>query len=187
MNTKILIYIIIYSSFSFSCNTRKRDIQKNINHWYHKEILFPESLENIQQDSLWKTWTKQKKYKILTCVDTNDCTECKLNLYDWKRIIAQTDSIRDTVTFLFIIHPQNISKIERMKQKNKFEHPIFYDTLNKMEKLNHFPKNNTFRTFLLDKNNHVILVGNPIGNKTLWNLYKQIITREIKENENSYK
>lgn len=74
-----------------------------------------------------------------------------------------------------------------MKQKNKFEHPIFYDTLNKMEKLNHFPKNNTFRTFLLDKNNHVILVGNPIGNKTLWNLYKQIITREIKENENSYK
>ena len=38
-----------------------------------------------------------------------------------------------------------------------------------------FSKEPRFQTFLLNQNNEVILIGNPIDNKYLWNLYKQTI------------
>jgi hypothetical protein len=33
------------------------------------------------------------------------------------------------------------------------------------------------QTFLLDSGNHPLIVGNPIGNTQLWNLYEKEIAR----------
>ena len=41
-----------------------------------------------------------------------------------------------------------------------------------MEKLNYFPKLPNCQTFLLDSQNRVILIGNPIDNPLMWELYK---------------
>lgn len=45
---------------------------------------------------------------------------------------------------------------------NKFSYPIIYDYHGTLDSLNQFPKNRIFQTFLLDKDNKVILIGNPI-------------------------
>mgnify|MGYP000925728807 FL=1 len=47
-----------------------------------------------------------------------------------------------------------------------------------MNTLNKFPKNPQYQTFLLDKDNKILLIGSPIGNHHIWNLYKQIIKKE---------
>ena len=62
-----------------------------------------------------------------------------------------------------------------IKKKNSFNYPLFYDYKNKVGELNMFSKEPRFQTFLLNQNNEVILIGNPIDNKYLWNLYKQTI------------
>jgi hypothetical protein len=36
-------------------------------------------------------------------------------------------------------------------------------------------------TFLLDENNKVVLVGSPIRNEMLWELYKELIQSQIEE------
>ena len=58
------------------------------------------------------------------------------------------------------------NNLELMISNTMFDYPILLDTLGEFEKLNpHLPKNGTFHTFLLDENNNVILVGNPLRNK----------------------
>jgi hypothetical protein len=42
--------------------------------------------------------------------------------------------------------------------------------------LNHFPSQPELQSFLLDKDNKVLLIGNPVLNPKVWDLYKQIIT-----------
>jgi len=171
------IFFYAYCFFLFSCQSEQQKNQEIIKTWMNKKIIFPTTLEYSKQDSLWKA-REHKKFTILTVIDSSGCSDCKLNLYEWKKIMQQADNIKDYVTFLFIVHPERISKIEWIRKKNSFHHPIFYDPKNKMQTLNHFHTNSMFRTFLLNSKNEVILVGSPINNFKLWDLYKTTITKE---------
>ena len=61
-----------------------------------------------------------------------------------------------------------------------FDCPILLDTLGEFEKLNpHLPKNRALHTFLLDENNNVILVGNPLRNKKIEEMFYQIVEEKL--------
>ena len=47
-------------------------------------------------------------------------------------------------------------------QSEDFIYPVCIDLKDTFNKLNKFPLNDKFRTFLLDNTNKVILVGNPM-------------------------
>ena len=50
------------------------------------------------------------------------------------------------------------------------------DREGQFEKLNpHLPKNKVLHTFLLDENNNVILVGNPLHNKKIEKMFYKIV------------
>lgn len=165
-------FIICFSILLFSCNTEKRKIESVVKEWIGKEIKFPLSINSTKQDSLWGLIIN-KDIKVLTIVDSNSCTECRLKLYDWKKYIEETDSINTEIAFIFVVNTKNYSIVDTIKKKNNFNYPIFYDYNNKLEKLNRFPKNPNYQTFLLNKNNKVVLIGNPIGNTPMWKLYKK--------------
>jgi hypothetical protein len=42
--------------------------------------------------------------------------------------------------------------------------------------LNRFPDESTYQCFLLDKNNKVLMIGNPSLNPKIWELYKQQVS-----------
>ena len=44
-----------------------------------------------------------------------------------------------------------------------------------MNKINNFPTSSLLQCFLIDQNNHIILIGNPIRNDNIWDLYKKAI------------
>ena len=53
-----------------------------------------------------------------------------------------------------------------------------------MNKLNHFPADMAFQTFLLDNDNRVVAMGNPIHNLKVRELYLKIIQgREVKSDD----
>lgn len=94
------------------------------------------------------------------------------------KIIREIDTISQNTSFLFVVHAKDYDIVNSWIKKNKFSYPIFYDYTNKMNILNKFPKNLQYQTFLLDKDNKILLIGSPIGNHHIWNLYKQIIRKE---------
>lgn len=118
-------------------------------------------------------------FKLVSYFDATGCTSCKLKeLYVWRRMLA-LDSISSCL-FVF-----NTSKMEAPVQtlsNYRFNYPMYMDSLQIFEHC--YPqlsKIQQFHTFLLDRDNRVILVGSPIGNSKMWNLYKSTIER-LKKN-----
>lgn len=79
------------------------------------------------------------------------------------------------VGFLFFINSISKEEIYYLLEEQEFYYPIIVDELNIINKLNQFPENPNFHCFLLNKNNEVLLIGDPCHAPELWELYKKII------------
>lgn len=61
-------------------------------------------------------------------------------------------------------------------RRDNFTLPVCIDTDNHFYKLNHFPGEMTFQSFLVDRDNHVKVIGNPIHNLSVRDLYLKELT-----------
>jgi hypothetical protein len=177
---KILALVIVVAISITSCQKKSRlDALQIIKQWTGKEIRFPSDLFCT---SLGKDTTcidlSCENYKIMLYVDSKGCTSCKLNLSGWKKIMQESDSlfIRKP-EFIFIFQPKQ--KDERLLQsflrQNRFSHPVFIDKNNETYKLNIFPSKRDYQCFLLNKDNRVILIGNPVDVPGIWQLFQKVI------------
>lgn len=184
MKYVITLLIIIF----FSCsNSSKEQITTVIKKWENKEILFPKNIifTKYGKDTINYNYLNSK-YKILIYIDSIGCTSCKLQLTKWKDFIIETDSVtKNTLSFNFFFHPKNNKEIYYLLKREDFQTPICIDSQDSLNKLNNFPKEMMFQTFLLDKDNKVIAIGNPIHNPKVKELYLKIITgKEQVNNKN---
>ena len=173
-----LIFYLIALSATISCNNREKESLKDkIREWEGKEIVFPQTaVFTIQNGDTVCFPNSQYSYKVLTYVDTADCTSCRLQLSRWARLITKFDSLAvEPVEFLFYIHSNNHSEIANILKRDRFNYPICLDNDDSLNIINCFPKDYTLQTFLLDKNNRVIAIGNPITNLEIKKLYTEIV------------
>lgn len=163
----------------YSCKDKKvREAEKLVNEWMGKEILFPASANpHIQNRDTLCPELFEKDYKILLYVDTTGCTDCKLGLRYWSDLIKEADSLAPgKVGFLFYFYPKNEKELYFLMKRDGFDYPVFIDSQNEINRLNQFSKDSRYQSFLLDKGNRVLSIGNPKQNPMIWKLYKQIIT-----------
>lgn len=175
------LYIFVISLLIISCeNKNKKEIIDTIAEWDGKEIVFPlHSVYTIQGEDTVYHNDEHAKYKILTYVDTTGCTSCKLQLAKWRNFISKTDSISGgSVDFLFYLFPKNMKELFFLMKRDRFTYPVCIDEKDSLNLLNGFPKDDRFRTFLLDEQNRVVAIGNPIHNLKIKELYLKIIGEE---------
>ena len=173
--------IIVLLLFCACKEDRKRqNIQQVVAEWTGKEILFPAGIpcQSSGADNPCIDFSNQN-YKILLYVDSAGCSSCRLKqLSEWKRIIEETDSLfSGEVDFLFFFQPkkQDEKELQYIFRGNDFIHPVFIDTKNEIEKLNNFPSQIEYQCFLLDRDNKVLMIGNPSINNAIWQLFRKII------------
>ncbi|KKB54443.1 hypothetical protein HMPREF1212_00156 [Parabacteroides sp. HGS0025] len=189
MKTLNLIILVLLPIF-FSCKNEQKEKEKHIaqlvNEWQGKQIVFPENI--IFTRYLTDTTDyqiPQSEYKVLVYVDSIGCTSCKLQLHKWKELIDYTDSVtQNKVPFLFFFHPKDAKEIRYLLKRDGFDRPICIDLDDRLNKLNKFPADMTFQTFLLDKNNKVSVLGNPVHNTAVKDLYLKQITGKDNPNKN---
>lgn len=165
--------------FLFSCKeTDKERITRIMLEWQGREVQFPSKM----------TFTKfgldtvdyhipQSEYKILVYVDSLGCTNCKLQLSKWKEFISTLDSVAGgSVPVLFFFQSDNLQEINHITRNNRFDLPVCIDSKGEFNNLNNFSNDPLFQTFLLDKDNRVKVIGNPIHNLNVKDLYLSTIT-----------
>ena len=181
MRKEILIISILIAICFPSCqkHKRKENAAKIVAEWTGKEIRFPKELTCT---SMGKDTTcvdlYTDNYKILLYVDSLGCTSCRLNLLDWKKVMQESDSVFiRKPEFVFIFQPKKSDEkaLQNIFRVNGFNHPVFIDKENRIDIINQFPSSLDFQCFLLDKDNKVIMIGNPSINTGIWTLYKRII------------
>lgn len=171
--------LVILLLFLFSCQDKKKDeIKRLVSEWQGKEIQFPQNIIFTRFTSDTVDFTlPESSHKVLVFVDSIGCTSCKLQLHRWKELIQHTDSItQGTVPFLFFFQSDDKKEIRYLLKKDNFDLPICVDQADRLNGLNHFPADGKFHTFLLDKDNKVVVIGNPIHNPNIRELYIKEIT-----------
>ena len=162
-----------------SCQeSREEAMLRLVNEWNGKEIKFPaRSVFTIQGKDTVDVEFGNADYKVVTYIDSVGCTSCKLQLPRWKKLVAEVDSLTNgRVPFLFYFHPKDRKELCYLTRRDDFTHPVCFDERDELNRLNQFPTDMTFQTFLLDKNNKVVAMGNPVHNLKVKELYLGLIT-----------
>lgn len=157
----------------------KAEITRLVAEWQGKEILFPPNPVFTLYGKDTVDWeVPQTDFKILVYVDSIGCTSCKLQLPKWGKWIKEMDSIAPgRVSFLVFFQSKDIKEIRYILRRDKFNFPVCVDIEDELDRKNHFPSNGNFQTFLLDRTNKVVVIGNPIHNIAIKELYIKQITR----------
>ena len=162
-----------------SCQeSREEAMLRLVNEWNGKEIKFPaRSVFTIQgKDTVDVKWGNAD-YKVVTYIDSVGCTSCKLQLPRWKKLVEEVDSLTNgRVPFLFYFHPKDRKELRYLTRRDDFTYPVCFDERDELNRLNQFPTDMTFHTFLLDKDNKVVAMGNPVHNPKVKELYLDLIT-----------
>ena len=160
----------------------KEAMLRLVQEWNGKEIKFPaRSVFTIQGKDTVDFEFKNADYKVVTYIDSMGCTSCKLQLHRWKQLVAEVDSLTEgRVPFLFYFHPKDMKELRYLTRRDGFTYPVCFDEQDEINRLNQFPSVMDFQTFLLDKDNKVVAMGNPILNPNIKDLYLEVIAQKPK-------
>lgn len=175
--------ILISCVISACGNLHYKEIQETVTYWQKREILFPSDTVFVSYSRKYgekKMSLPKGEYSIFCYVDSTGCMSCKLQLDKWGEFINQIDSISSNrVPFIFVFQSALKSDLIHFLKKVGFEYPLFIDTKNSFDSLNGFPTDIQYQTFLLDRNNKVLSIGNPIYNPGVRELYMDIIQGKV--------
>ena len=162
-----------------SCQESKEEAMlRLVGEWNGKEIKFPShSTFTVQGKDTVEFTFSDADYKVLTYIDSVGCTSCKLQLHRWKEWVHEVDSLTGgQVPFLFYFHPKDMKELRYLTRRDGFSYPVCFDEKDELNRLNQFSSDMTFQTFLLDRDNRVVAIGNPIHNPKVKDLYLDLIT-----------
>ena len=158
---------------------KKEQISEAVHAFIGKQLVVP--VDSLQARIMGKdtvcTDMLAPQTKILVYVDSSGCSPCKMELAAWSLRLEEIDTMHSRPVLLFMIDTPNMREIDMGLRAQGFEYPVFYDLEHQMGLLNPNLTKTRFNTFLLDKENRVVLVGSPANNDKLWELYKQQIRK----------
>lgn len=173
---KNIVFCLISVYLLFVNCKDKSGINSLVKEWHTKTFILPDNSLRVNQKNNINPLSKQ--IKLVTMVNA-DCGRCILSLQQWKVFMSSIDT--NKVGFIFILFSSdNFMTFNELGDSIiNFNYPYYLDFDKKIFKKNKISDKKVFQTFLLDSLNHVLLIGDPIGNNDLSNLYQEEITRII--------
>lgn len=171
---KQLTVLLIFILMLLSCNNIHDETAKKLEYWMEVDLKLPNINQVIFKDSLFVNnfpINNQAKYKITTVI-WGDCDVCIKELTEWKIFIDCLPENKEIEVYFYLCTTDFNFFRENLYSKDIYEFPLILDIDYLYPNINNLPYGDkTFQTFLLGKNNKVLLVGNPIYNNKLKELY----------------
>lgn len=122
--------------------------------------------------------------KLIVYSDSSDCSSCMLEkIHVWDSLLLKTVEYDQQFEVFFIFSPAKSQRhdVEFVLKYHHFHYPVFLDISGKFLQCNpHIPENKVFHTFLLDKDNKVIMAGNPLFNRKIETMLYQKLKEKLK-------
>ena len=165
-----------------SCQNHS-NLQASMEEFVGKELFLPEDLR-LCADSVDNS---EIHNKLIVWFDSTECGSCRMNrLYEWNDdpVVHYAQGLKGKFDVILIFSPkkQDARSLKFTLEGYDVSFPVIIDENGDFLRLNpHLPEDKRLHSFLLDKDNKVVLVGNPLGNEKLWELYKDQIRQLINE------
>ncbi|MDR1225950.1 MAG: DUF1573 domain-containing protein [Prevotellaceae bacterium] len=164
-------------------NNPKTVAQQLVAEWTGKQVLIPDKLQcsfgwkDTAMAACTDLWNSYYKVLLYVHLDSGSCSNCKVRFFEWKLLMEEADSLlSNKLSFIFLLSSKSKKDLRFLLRSSAMNYPVFIDTNGEINRLNNFPSKTEYQCFLLDKNNKVLLVGNPTLNPKIWKLYKEVIT-----------
>lgn len=175
---RTLLYICLVAIFCSCAETAHHRLSTLQREWTGKTIYFPPDtlFESFRTDSIRPYTLKRTTYTVVTYVDSSACAERDLKLPAWNNFLSELRRFpQGHVTCLFFFHPQKRSALVEQLRSKQFHYPVCIDETDCFNQLNHFPLEESFRTFLLNADREVVAFGNPITDQRVRERYLKLI------------
>lgn len=135
-------------------------------------------IDDCQREDFWR---------LVVFSDSVACSSCKLReMQSWIPMMERLSCYDGKVKLIFIFQPkdENLDVFDFTMKILPFSFPVYVDTANVLLRNNpSIPIDSKFHTFLLDENNKVLLVGNPLENEKIEDLFWQIVEERLGKRE----
>jgi len=134
--------------------------------WHGRRIDFGSDVKRLSEDSTYNS-ILNANCKIVMYVDSVGCTRCNLRLYQWYTILAEIEkSIGCNIPFLICTNSSYYRELKYILIGDNYKSYVCLDSENNFLERNSILLDTDliYRTFLLDENNNVLIVGNPTYN-----------------------
>lgn len=188
---KIFIKLLFFAgclpffTLVFSCN--RNSIEDEMKRMENMTVNL--NLNNMQcwaSDTLvierpWET----KPLKLCVFISEDFCTSCYLKkMFQWEDFIELEKDYNFYIYFIFEPQEGCEENFHKFFYQAELDHPFYLDKKKLFMKENSFiPEQNIFHTFLLDENNHIILIGDILHNEDIEHEFRNIIENAEKESE----
>lgn len=178
MNLKNYICIIGLLACLISCSRENKQLVKDMTLLKSRPInLCLDKLELYEKGIRINDYNiNNKKYTQIVFFDSVTCSPCMWkHMYQWNPIIDTTN-----LSFVFIFHVKKENKekfIKAMQNDTIFSYPIYLDSIGVfLQKNPTIPHNKLLHSFLLNRNNQVVLIGNILQNPHLRDMFNKIVS-----------
>lgn len=153
----------------------------------HKIVLPLNQMECIIE-SHTNSVSEHSLLRLIVYSDSASCSSCAVDkLYMWTDFCQRTEVYKNELDYGFIFCPKSKDRIDvefAISTLRHFNHSVYVDTLGLFERFNpYLSKNPRLHTFLLDENNNVLLVGNPLENEKIEEMFWQIVEERLGKRE----
>lgn len=163
---KQLYVFLLLSILLFSC-ANKHETDAVVKQFIAKEFNSCGSFECDSAD-----------YTIVSYIDSVGCVKCKLKLEEWGKIKKQTVSTGKNIPIVFVAHPSVAKDLKLLfRGENFYPDKLVVDVNNQIRDKNHIPRELVLQTFLVNQKSGVIVVGNPVHNSKIKELFFTYIAK----------
>lgn len=176
MNMKKILFVVFVVLFT-SC--ARWSVSRQVKRFNGSEIVFPSSLKLVEGTNPYYKIYEKPNGSLVYWFDENECSICRLsNMAEMRKLFNLCRDSLQGVDIRLIFSPSFSNKESFMEflEDSEREFSVYVDESNLFGKINYvIPKDRQYHTFLLDKDNKVLLAGNPLLGPTIWNLYRTIM------------
>jgi hypothetical protein len=172
---KEFLFIVAITALFSSCNKNK-NLQLSIEALTGQQVVLPDSVSAVDTQNKLVIW-----FDSLECAS---CRSSRLFIWDDDPAVQYAKGLKDKFGVILIFSPkkEDVNLLIITLKKFNLSFPVIIDEAGDFSRLNpHIPADKRLHAFLLDKDNRVVLVGNPLGNAPLWELYKEQIRTLVNE------
>jgi hypothetical protein len=164
-----MFFFISIVTIGYNCNKSTNAKYENIvKNWNGRQIILPELKTN------YGNIVSNDRFKLVTRIN-GDCYPCLVQLKNWSAFVNDVSKEHKVSFYIYVYISDTIIYNDLNRKELHLNYPVLFDQNDQFRKLNNLHKNEIFHTMLLDHSNNVILIGNPINNIKLRELYVQTI------------
>jgi thiol-disulfide isomerase/thioredoxin len=171
-------FLFLFYLLLLSCT---KTLKSEIESFTGQQITLPAEMDPDSVD------VSDTQNKLIIWFDSTECGSCRMSrMYEWDDdpAVQYAQGLPGKFEVIMIFSPkkEDVRSLTLNLKNYDVSFPVIIDETGDFPSLNpQIPADKRLHAFLLDKDNKVVMVGNPLGNEPLWKLYKEQIRTLVNE------